>query len=477
MYNQYVSQTSKHESHSKTEKQSLASILGSFLVGVTWFGCSLLRGIKQSIDFDAAGYVWLSKMIIGNDPSQFDPQHLNLLMNIRQMGYPILITPFVALNSSDVALRVSVSIAQLTTYLVACIFVYRATHLLLDKRTATVVLSLLLAIPFPYFYITEVLADSFSLSFAMIAISSACICVGLAGGKEPRIWYVISLLATALAMSIRKDNLYVGLICFASGIFFWRYPFRVSMKFAKNNYINFLAAVASLLSISLTIFLFRIPNWLITRRFLGVGSFAPPEYIESDLFVRYGLQTLKYFTITGEYGGSVTIVNPFVDQQKLATLDHAWHYYLLRPLDGLSSITTKLFALLDWDVPFAYNNNSPELTPGWLSLINYFLVANGLLGLIFFLHRFVKSRKRESSNLFLVVSGVLFLHYLAIHTLSHVEIRYGLPLIQLISISAGIFLVVLKDKKRLIVFQFLVLMTWVPFSFIVSEWIRDQIAI
>jgi hypothetical protein len=36
---------------------------------------------------------------------------------------------------------------------------------------------------------------------------------------------------------------------------------------------------------------------------------------------------------------------------------------------------------------------------------------------------------------------------------------------------------VLRDKKRLIVFQFLVLMTWVPFSFIASDWIRDQIVI
>jgi hypothetical protein len=439
------------------------------------YGYSLIRAIKQPIDFDATGYVWLSKIIIGNDPSQFDTQHLNLLLNIRQMGYSILISPFVALHSSDVALRVSVSIAQLVMYLVACIFAYRAILLILDKRAATVVLALLFAIPFPYFYVTEVLADSFSLSFAMIAISSACICVRLVGEEKSKKWYVISLLATALAMSIRKDNQYVGLICFASGILFWRYPFQTAMKFAKNKYINIFAAITSLLSVSLAVISFRIPNWVITRRFLGTGSLEPPGYIDSETFVRSGLQIIKYFT--GDYGGSVVTSNPFVDQQKLASLDQAWHYYLLRPLDSFSSITTKLFALIDWDVPFAFNNNSLESAPGWLSLINYFLVANGLFGLIFFLRRFGKSKKRKSSDLFLVVSGVLFLHYLAIHTLSHVEIRYGLPLLQLISISAGIFLVVLRDKKRLIIFQFLVLMTWVPLSFIVSDWIRDQIVI
>ena len=249
------------------------------------------------------------------------------------------------------------------------------------------------------------------------------------------------------------------------------------MKFAKNRYINVFAVVASLLSVSLAVISFRIPNWVITRRFLGAGSLEPPGYIDSETFIRSGLQMIKYFTITGDYGGSAVTSNTFVDQQKLASLDHAWHYYLLRPLDGFSSITTKLFALTDWDVPFAFNNNSLESAPGWLSLINYFLVANGLFGLAFFLHRFVKSKKRKSSDLFLVVSGMLFLHYLAIHTLSHVEIRYGLPLLQLISISAGIFLVVLRDKKRLIVFQFLVLTTWVPFSFIVSDWIRYQIVI
>ena len=472
-----MTQTALHEAHSKTAKQYPVFILSAFCIGMMSFGYSLIRAIKQPIDFDATGYVWLSKIIIGNDPSQFDPQHLNLLLNIRQMGYPILISPFVALNSSDVALRISVSIAQLVIYLVACVFVYRAILVMFEKRAATAVLAILFSVPFPYFYTTEILADSFSLSFAMIAISSACIGVGLVGEEKSKKWYVISLLATALAMSIRKDNQYVGLICFASGIFFWRYPFQVSIKFAKNRYINVFAAVASLLSISLVVISFRIPNWVITRRFLGVGSLEPPGYIDSETFIRNGLQMIKYFTITGDYGGSVVTSNPFVDQQKLAGLDHAWHYYLLRPLDGFSSITTKLFALIDWDVPFAFNNNSLESAPGWLSLINYFLVANGLFGLIFFIHRFRKSKKRESSDLFLVVSGVLFLHYLAIHTLSHVEIRYGLPLLQLISISAGIFLVVLKDKKRLIVFQFLVLMTWVPFSFIISDWIRDQILI
>ena len=477
LYNRNVTQTALHEARSKMEQQYPVFILSAFCIGMMSFGYSLIRAIKQPIDFDATGYVWLSKIIIGNEPSQFDPQHLNLLLNIRQMGYPILISPFVALDSSDVALRVSVSIAQLVIYLVACVFVYRAMLLMFEKRAATAVLALLFAVPFPYFYITEVLADSFSLSFAMIAISSACICVGLVGEEKSRKWYVISLLATAIAMSIRKDNQYVGLICFASGIFFWRYPFQASMKFAKNRYINVFAVVASLLSVSLAVISFRIPNWVITRRFLGAGSLEPPGYIDSETFIRSGLQMIKYFTITGDYGGSVVTSNPFVDQQKLASLDHAWHYYLLRPLDGFSSITTKLFALTDWDVPFAFNNNSLESAPGWLSLINYFLVANGLFGLILFIHRFGKSKKRESSDLFLVVSGVLFLHYLAIHTLSHVEIRYGLPLLQLISISAGIFLVVLRDKKRLIVFQFMVLMTWVPFSFIVSDLIRDQIVI
>ena len=472
-----MTQTALHEARSKTAKQYPVFILSAFCIGMMSFGYSLIRAIKQPIDFDATGYVWLSKIIIGNEPSQFDTQHLNLLLNIRQMGYPLLISPFVALSSSDIALRISVSIAQLVIYLVACVFVYRATLIFLDKRAATVVLSLLFAIPFPYFYITEVLADSFSLSFAMIAISSTCISVGLAGEKKSRNWYVISLLVAALAMSIRKDNQYVGLICFTSGIFFWRYPFQASMKFAKNRYINVFAAVASLLSMSLAVISFRMPNWVITRRFLGAGSLEPPGYIDSETFIRSGLQMIKYFTITGDYGGSLVTSNPFVDQQKLASLDHAWHYYLLRPLDGFSSITTKLFALLDWDVPFAYNNNSLESAPGVLSLINYFIVANGLFGLAFFLHRFIKSKKRKSSDLFFVVSGVLFLHYLAIHTLSHVEIRYGLPLLQLISISAGIFMLVLRDKQRLIIFQLLVLMTWVPLSFIVSDWIRDQIVI
>jgi hypothetical protein len=472
-----MTQTVLHEARSKTTKQYLVFILSAFCIGIISYGYSLIRAIKQPIDFDATGYVWLSKIIIGNEPSQFDTQHLNLLLNIRQMGYPILISPFVALHSSDVALRVSVSIAQLVMYFVACIFVYRAILLILDKRAATVVLALLFAIPFPYFYITEVLADSFSLSFAMIAISSACICVRLVGEEKSKKWYVISLLATALAMSIRKDNQYVGMICFASGIFFWRYPLQASMKFVKNKYINIFAAVTSLLSVSLAVISFRIPNWVITRRFLGAGSLEPPGYIESDVIVRFGLQTLKYFTITGQYGGSVSAVNQFVDLEFLSTLEKAWHYYFLKPFDGFLSITAKVFALLDWDVPFAFNNDSLELAPFLLSFANYVLVANGILGIGYFLYRSFKLDNRALFDWFLLIAGVMFVPYLAIHTLSTVEIRYGLPFLQIITISTGIFLLVLRDRRRVISIQLMIVIFWVPLSFVFSNWIRNGISV
>ena len=472
-----MTQTALHEARSKTNKQYLVFILSAFLIGMISFGYSLIRAIKQPIDFDATGYVWLSKIIIGNEPSQFDTQHLNLLLNIRQMGYPILISPFVALSSSDIALRVSVSIAQLVIYLVACVFVYRATLILLDKRSATVVLSLLFAIPFPYFYITEVLADSFSLSFAMIAISSTCICVGLAGGKKSKNWYVISLLATALAMSIRKDNQYVGLICFASGTIYWHYLLRASMTFARTKFINVFSTATSLLSISLAVISFRIPNWIITRRFLGAGSLEPPGYIESDVIVRGGLQTLKYFTITGQYGGSVSAVNQFVDLEFLSTLEKAWHYYLLKPFYGFLSIAAKVFALLDWDVPFAFNNDSLELAPFFLSFANYVLVANGVLGIGYFIYRSLILNNRTLSDWFLLIAGVLFLPYLAIHTLFHVEIRYGLPLLQITTISAGIFLLVLRDRRRVVFIQLMIVVIWVPLSFIISNWIRNGISV
>lgn len=71
------------------------------LIGFVVFVFSLIRALGQPIDFDAAGYVWLSKVLSGADPSQFDAQHLQLLFNIRQMGYPVFISPFTNLTSSD----------------------------------------------------------------------------------------------------------------------------------------------------------------------------------------------------------------------------------------------------------------------------------------------------------------------------------------------------------------------------------------
>jgi hypothetical protein len=442
-----------------------------------WFGYSLIRAIKQPIDFDAAGYVWLSRIIIGNDPNQFDSQHLALLLNIRQMGYPILISPFVALSPSVVALRVSISIAQVVFYLVACLCVYKLIRLILNQVIATFVLCLMFIVPYPYFYTTEILTDSLSLSLAMIAISSASICVELVGKKRSRSWYILSLLAAAMAMSIRTDNQYIGLIVVLSGTFFWRFFFRGFLKIKKLSCINLCAGATSLLCLSLSTVLFRIPNWIITRTFLGVGSFEPPGYISSDQFFLWGLQIMKYFTITGEYGGGVSAANQFVDVQFLASLEHPWHYYFLRPFDGLLSIITKMFALLDWDVPFAYNNSALEFSPFVLSAINYIVVGNGVVGLFYFLLRYFKTKIHKQSDHFFILSSVFFLHYLAIHTLSHVEIRYGLPLFQLVVVSSGIFSFVLINKRRFLAFQLLVLVAWVPFSFFVSNWIRSGMSV
>ena len=72
----------------------LFTALGCFL-GLSTFGVILRTTAIQPIEYDAAGYWWLAQIASGTDISNFDSQHLTILFNIRLLGYPILIAPFV----------------------------------------------------------------------------------------------------------------------------------------------------------------------------------------------------------------------------------------------------------------------------------------------------------------------------------------------------------------------------------------------
>jgi 4-amino-4-deoxy-L-arabinose transferase-like glycosyltransferase len=128
-------------------------IIWGLLFGVFNYVFILSRVITQPIDFDAGSYVWMSRLLFNPDTSFSSSPVTILLLQLRQMGYPVLIAPFTALFGTGELLRVSVSLLHLLIYWLATYSVYRLARQILGQKSADVIVLLLLALPFPYFLI------------------------------------------------------------------------------------------------------------------------------------------------------------------------------------------------------------------------------------------------------------------------------------------------------------------------------------
>jgi hypothetical protein len=441
-------------------------------LGIVLYLCSLVRALGQPIDFDATGYVWLSKVISGADPSQFDGQHLNILFNIRQMGYPAIISPFTNLASSDISLRISISLMQLFIYWFAVYTTQKAVVLIIDQRRARIVSFMLLSLPFPYFLITEVLADSLASTFSLIGFSAVLISMFESSRKSQFLWYASSLMAMAMAMAIRQDTHYAAVIVFLCGALVLGRWLRESFRASLTVLVPFVALLFSGIITVLVVFLFRFPNWYFTSKYLGHGSFQPPGFISTDTFIRGGLQVTRFITGLGDLGGSITWPNPVINPTHLANVSSAWRYYLLHPGEGALSILSKGFALTDWELPFTYYEKIPRNRNWLLSLYNYQLVGNGLLGFCLGSKNLLNRAMGRSQKFVLFAVVFSFVPYLGIHTLSHVEVRFGLPLTIAVAISAALWLSSVRWSKMQILVQLGLIVVWIPISLFVSAWLR-----
>jgi hypothetical protein len=449
------------------------TILFGLLIGFVVFVFSLIRALGQPIDFDATGYVWLSKVLSGADPSQFDAQHLQLLFNIRQMGYPVFISPFTNLTSSDDALRISVSLTQLAIYWFAVFSTHKAVALVIDKRRATIVSFALLSLPFPYFLITEVLADSLAASFSLIAFSAVLISVFCSARKTTVLWYLLSLFAMASAMAVRQDTHYAAIMVFICGGVVWGKWQKGTTRSVPNVLKHIVSFVFSGIFSIFIILLLRLPNWYLTNKYLGQGTFQPPNYISTDLFIQGGLEITRYVTGLGELGGGISWKNPAIDPDHLIDVSHAWQFYIRYPIEGISSILSKTFALTDWELPFTFYEALPKGRNWLLSFYNYLLVGNGLLG-FYLAGKNLFCRALSRSQKFVLFAVVFsFLPYLGIHALSHVEIRFGLPLTIAIAISSAIWLSSVKWGMKQLLVQLTLILVWIPISVYISSWLRD----
>ena len=227
----------------------------------------------------------------------------------------------------------------------------------------------------------------------------------------------------------------------------------------------------SVACIVVSVLLFRIPNYIITYRYLGIGSFEPTDYSSID-FIDGGLRTLKYyvgFDLPGKY---ITTPNPFVSTAQLASISEPLFFYFKYPLDGFLTILTKSFALVDWDAPFVYYDFIPPRANLFLSILNFWVVVNGLIGITLVMLK-AKSHESALNTRRVFLYGVIsFLPYMGIHTISHVEVRYGLPIIVILTIFLGIW--ISKATKQLFVYsQIRTFTVFIPLAILFSNSLRD----
>jgi hypothetical protein len=437
------------------------------LVGLFWFVLSLARAVNQPIDFDATGYWWLAQIIHGVDVSNFDTSFVQILLNLRQMAYPLFLTPFSMLFKSEVALRVSVALVQLLIYWIGVLVFSRSLSTVIDKKRSDFVGAVLLSLPFPYFLITELLQDSLTMSVAILSFGLAIFATSYKSFR----YYTASLFAMGYAMSIRTDTQYVAIFVTLCGAYVVYMLIGKAITTPKI-FLGLIASVCSIITSCLSIFLLRIPNYLVTRHLTGIGRFHPPIDISAEKSLEIGLLYFKWTTGLDPLGGAIWSPNPWMSATDRELLRPLWHWYLENPISGIATIFAKFFALTDWDWPFTYYSTLPSQPNFSLSLLNYFIVGNGLIGSMLALKMFFRGEVDVEKRFLFFCALIASVPYLLIHTLSHVEIRYGLPAIIGLSVAATLLFTNSNFRRFIIGSQVLILLVWVPFSFILSSWLR-----
>jgi|688.fasta_scaffold211831_1 hypothetical protein len=441
--------------------------LFAYLIGLFWFVFSLVRAVKQPIDFDAAGYWWLAQIIHGVDVSNFDTSFVQILFNLRQMAYPIFLSPFSFFFKSETALRISVSVIQLLLYWLGVIVFSRSLSTLVDRKRSDLVGAVLLSLPFPYFLITELLQDSLTMSVAILSFGLAIFATSYKSFR----YYTASLFAMGYAMSIRTDTQYVAVFVTLCGAYVF-YILIGKATTIRRIFLGLIASVCSVITSCLFIFLLRIPNYLVTRHLTGMGRFHPSIDINAEKSLEIGLLYFKWTTGLDPLGGAIWSPIPWMTAADRELLRPLWHWYLENPISGLATVFAKFFALTDWDWPFTYYSVLPSHPNFFLSLINYVIVGNGLIGSILALKMFFHGEVDVEKRFLFFCAFIASVPYLLIHTLSHVEIRYGLPAIIGLSVAATLLITNLKFRRYIFWSQVVILLVWVPLSFLLSSWLR-----
>ena len=451
----------------------LFTALGCFL-GLSIFGVILRTTASQPIEYDAAGYWWLAQIASGTDISNFDSQHLTILFNFRLLGYPILIAPFVFLFESEHQLRVSVAVFQVVLHLTSVVLFSFAAGKMLSKLRSRILVVALCTVPFPYFLAVEMLADSISLSFAILCVAFSINSFTKSRFLTPMSSIFIAHLFAGLAMAIRPDNYGLMIFVTVNGFFVIR-KILMSTRWRRQS-VNF-ASLALNTALSICgYFIARIPHFVMLYKVSGVKSFSPLSFPPILPEFEFATGLIKRFTLLPPNGGQFALRNPFLDESSPPSNIVDWHWYLEEPLKGVGYLLLKTFSLVDWDWPATYFYEVPSGANYLTSILGYFIVLSGVVGMWSFFKLTLTSRN-ENRIWFSIATLLGAIPYMAIKTLTHVELRYGLGLMMTLSVFA-IWWHTQPSRSRIQrINATLLILVWMFPLVMLSAWIRQGLFI
>jgi len=447
---------------------SLDLVVGA-TIGAAWFCAALWHVWPQPIVHDARGYAWIAQAIVhGRDGSDGPAEALDVLFNVRLMGYPLFLSPFVALGLDGASLRLWVATTQLIVFWSAVLFLRFSISRLASEATARRVTLGLLVLPFPYFLAVEVLTESASVSLAIVAGAASLRVLTCQPGIPRFAWSLAAGAAAGAAMAIRTDNVFIAWMCTVA--MFGAYVRPRDAVTLPRWAARLRAAVISAGLMVLSVALFRVPQYLLLKFHTGAGAWDTPRGMAVPEF-EFGVGVLKWATGISPISGGFVYRNPFLTDERLARYgSDPLVWYRQHPLHGLALVATKWFALVDQDVPFTFNDAMPGRPNIALFVVNHAVVMLGILGLIVLIRTACSHRSAPEVRWGITAFLVGIIVWLGTHALPHAESRYGLPALVALGAASGVWLSIQRIRRywRLVC---LLLAAYLPIAWTFSNWL------
>ena len=449
-------------------------LAAGFAAGLLWFGAFLSRSLGQPIAHDAYGYRSMAQIFAGaRSLTDFPSEWTEVWFRVRLVGYPLFLAPLAGLTDSDSWFRIGVAAAQLLLYFAAVTFLSIALRRFLSTPRANAIGFVLLALPYPYVLAVEVLADSLTLTLAVGVFAAIAL---LLSGSRLRLrvaWFFLAAGLSALALIIRTDAWPVLIAVAVAGTPVFAEAIISARSRAQRLGSYVIGAAASTFLALLVSAAMRPVQFVTTSRFGMDGNWTP----EGGGYVPFGVRYLKYATGIGPppVDGAIFYENPFfADGQQAGLL-----WYLLNPLEAALYVPLRLFALVDWDWPFAYVETVPAGPYPVLFILTQLVVFNGCVALVVLTRHVGQRRGFSSAERWLGIAVLASVaSYLALRIPTHVELRYGLAAIAGLAALATWWLTRPRANYRRVLFlQAIAVVVWLPLAWLLASWIQSFVVL